>query len=276
MLFSFSESCGRGGHKAVEVNAGASWAAEREPDRGFGGAEEENTFQGSVALNKNRYISDLACLLCLLGLSVQKRPSRKLFKDKRMLYCILWEVPSRRAAPHRAQACAWLLSVGLGEGMMLDHVVPAFPAHADRTWHRISRSDRPSCWPFSFCHWEDAAVRLLWLLQPSTFRQALKKSQEEPEWTKRDKWQLRNKGKGTDSISFSKARGAFWIEELLQDPRKPNSDIFWPTALLVREKYHAGKRSLLSLKGKCLCTAKPVSIGKILFVSQWCLCAKTL
>lgn len=73
----------------MEVYAGASWAAEREPDRGFGGAEEENTFQGSVAFNKNRYVSDLTCVLCLLGLLVQKRPSPKLFKDKRMLYCIL-------------------------------------------------------------------------------------------------------------------------------------------------------------------------------------------
>lgn len=46
-------------------------------------------------------------LLCLLGLSVQKRPSPKLFKDKRMLYCTLTQRnPQQKGSAVRiAQAC---------------------------------------------------------------------------------------------------------------------------------------------------------------------------
>lgn len=52
----------------------------------------------------------------------------------------------------------------------------------------------------------------------------------------------------------------------LEEPQKPNSDISWPTALLVREKYPAGRRSLLlsPFRGKPLLHWQALSIGKIL------------
>lgn len=52
----------------------------------------------------------------------------------------------------------------------------------------------------------------------------------------------------------------------LQEPPKPNSDISWPTALVVRGKYSAGRGSLLSpLRGKPLLHWQALPIGKVLF-----------
>lgn len=51
----------------------------------------------------------------------------------------------------------------------------------------------------------------------------------------------------------------------LEEPPKPNSDISWPTALVVRDKYPTGRKSLLSpLRGKPLLHWQALWIGKIL------------
>lgn len=60
-----------------------------------------------------------ACCVCLAW-RCKKNHSPKLFKDKRMLYCILaLRNPQQKGSTTQiAQACAWLLSVGFGGGMM--------------------------------------------------------------------------------------------------------------------------------------------------------------